>query len=459
MNPESAPPARVLVCEDEDLMRGIIAKILKSEGHEVTAVADAEDAVGLLEQGGRFDVILSDIRMPKMDGLEFLDRIRRMGRTENVLMITALASVETAVEAMRRGAYDYLTKPFLNEELKLRVRRAIQEGAERRAVAELRTQLQRRQGFEGLVGHSGPMNEVYGLVDRVAQTPSTVLIMGENGTGKELIARAIHSRSERGGGRFLAVNCAALAENLLESELFGHKRGSFTGAVSDKTGLFKRADDGTIFLDEIGEITPAMQVKLLRALQEHEVTPVGATEPVAFSARILAATNKDLEKEVAEGRFREDLFYRLNVVTIELPPLRERAEDVPLLAQHFLDKYASEFGKGELTFGKGVLQRLVSYNWPGNVRELENTVERAVALARSSEIGLEDLPKKFESVQEVTRDPSSMAPTLEEVEKRYIQEVVNETRGDKVRAADILGINLSTLYRKIKTYKLAVPER
>ncbi|MCA9771184.1 MAG: sigma-54-dependent Fis family transcriptional regulator, partial [Myxococcales bacterium] len=312
--------ARILVCEDEELMRGIITKILRAEGYEVESCGDGEEVLTRLGAGERYDVILSDIRMERMDGLTLLDRIREIGRGQNVIMVTALSSVDTAVEAMRRGAYDYLTKPFINEELKLRVRKALEESRQARENAELRGELSRRRGFEGLVGQSEAMNEVYTLVDRIAQAPSIVLITGENGTGKELIARAIHARSDRSSGRFLAVNCAALSENLLESELFGHKKGAFTGAVVEKMGLFKRAEGGTIFLDEIGDITPAMQVKLLRALQEHEITPVGGTDPIKFDARIVAATNKDLEAEVAASRFREDLFYRLNVVTIHLPP-------------------------------------------------------------------------------------------------------------------------------------------
>jgi DNA-binding NtrC family response regulator len=443
----------ILVAEDEDLMRAILARLLEEAGYRVASAASAEEAIDkfLTEDVA---LTLTDIRMAGMDGLRLLDRIKDLDDEAIVIVMTAYSSVDTAVAALRKGAYDYITKPFVNEDLLQSVKNGIRQRELFRENRALRRELNSRYSFSEIIGTSDAIQAVFRLVEKVAGTNTSILIQGESGTGKELIARAIHCNSPRADEPFVAINCGSLPESLLESELFGHTRGAFTGAVSTKPGLFRSAEGGTVFLDEIGEISLAMQVRLLRAVQEHEVTPVGSSTPVRFDARIICATNRDLEKEVAEGRFREDLYYRLNVIEVYIPPLRERREDIPLLVRSFSARTAREQQQEEKRIEPPAMAALINYNWPGNVRELQNAIERAFTLSSDS-IDVESLPRRVRDSahgQFTVRDPDGLRPTLEEVERRYIQETLTAVNQDKARAADILGIDLSTLYRKLKRY-------
>ena len=443
----------ILIVEDEELMRSILRQLLEAEGYRALTADSAESALEIFASND-VAVTLTDIKMAGMDGLELLDQIRAIDADALVIIMTAYSSVDSAIAALRKGAYDYVTKPFVNEDLLQTVRNAIRIKELYRENRNLRRELDKHYSFSEIIGTSEALRKVFRLVEKVADTNASVLIEGESGTGKELIARAIHYKSRRAARPFLAVNCGALPESILESELFGHTKGAFTGAIGDKKGLFRSADGGTLLLDEIGEMPPALQVKLLRALQEHEVTPVGASVPVRFDARIVAATNKNLENEVSENRFREDLFYRLNVIEITLPPLRERREDVPLLAKHFIAEYAGEQNTTEKIISREAMSALVNYHWQGNVRELQNAIERAFILS-SDEILLENLPPKIslgaESNLEM-RDPQGLRPTLDEMERRYILEILKSVNEEKTAAAEILGIDLSTLYRKLKRY-------
>lgn len=390
-----------------------------------------------------------------MDGLALLDRIKMLDEEALVIIMTAYSSVDSAIAALRKGAYDYVTKPFVNDDLLQTVRNAYQTKELFRENRALRRELKKQYSFDEIIGKSEMLQNVFRIVEKVADTNATVLIQGESGTGKELIAKAIHFSSKRAAKPFLAVNCGALPENLLESELFGHVKGAFTGASSDKKGLFRSADGGTLLLDEIGEMPQPLQVKLLRALQEHEVTPVGSASAIKFDARIIAATNKNLEKEVAGGNFREDLFYRLNVIEISLPPLRERREDIPLLAKFFVSKTAKEQNSPEKSVASEAMSALVNYAWQGNVRELQNAIERAFILS-GEKIDTESLPAKITNNSANLfdiRDPAGVYRTLEETERRYILEILTSVNEDKAQAANILGIDLSTLYRKLRRYE------
>ncbi len=443
----------VLVVEDEELMRSILRQLLEDEGCRVLTADSAENALEIFP-ANEIAVTLTDIKMSGMDGLELLDQIKAVDDEAIVIIMTAYSSVDSAIAALRKGAYDYVTKPFVNEDLIQTVKNAIRTKELFRENRVLKRELDKRYGFSEIIGKSEPLQQVFRIVEKVADTNASILIQGESGTGKELIARAIHFNSGRAGKSFLAVNCGALPESLLESELFGHTKGSFTGAIGDKKGLFRSADGGTLFLDEIGEMPQTLQVKLLRALQEQEVVPVGASKPVKFDARIIAATNKNLETEVAENRFREDLFYRLNVIEISLPPLRARREDIPLLTKHFIAKFSREQNTNEKQISKEALSAMLNYNWQGNVRELQNAVERAFILS-NDEIELENLPPKIRMNTDNNfemRDPEGLRPTLEEMERRYIVEILDSVGQDKTDAAEILGIDLSTLYRKLKRY-------
>lgn len=444
----------VLVVEDEELMRSILRELLESSDYNVFTADSAESAIEIFSSND-IAVTLTDIKMSGRDGLDLLDQIKSIDEEAVVMIMTAYSSVDSAIAALRKGAYDYVTKPFVNEDLLQTIKNAVTQRKLFNENRLLRRELRRAYNFSEIIGKSDSLQKVFDLVGKVAATTANVLIQGESGTGKELIARSIHFNSGRADKPFLAVNCGALPESLLESELFGHTKGSFTGAMSDKKGLFRSVAGGTLFLDEVGEMPQSLQVKLLRALQEHEVTPVGASVPVKYDARIIAATNKNLETEVAQGSFREDLFYRLNVIEIALPPLRTRRDDIPLLAKYFVAKSAREQNSDEKHLSKEALSALVNYDWPGNVRELENAVERAVILS-SDEIDLESLPPKVRlnyagSYQ--IRDADGFRPTLEEMERRYVLEILNAAGDDKAEAANILGIDLSTLYRKLKRYE------
>jgi DNA-binding NtrC family response regulator len=443
----------VLIVEDEELMRSILRQLLEEAGYDVFSADSAETAIEIFAAND-IAVTLTDIKMAGRDGLALLDEIKAVDESAVVIIMTAYSSVDSAIAALRKGAYDYVTKPFVNDDLL----KTIENAATQRQLFHenrlLKRELQKQYNFSEIVGKSDKLQHVFDLVNKVAGTNANVLISGESGTGKELIARSVHFNSSRSEKPFLAVNCGALPESLLESELFGHTKGSFTGAFADKKGLFRSVAGGTLFLDEVGEMPQTLQVKLLRALQEHEVTPIGSSATQKFDARIIAATNRNLEFEVAEGRFREDLFYRLNVIEIVMPPLRERREDIPLLVKHFIAKASQTQHSQSKTVTKDAMKAIGSYDWPGNVRELENAVERAIILA-GDEIRLDDLPPKVRSntAGYETNDTNGFRQTLDDMEKRYILEILKAVDEDKTKAANILGIDLSTLYRKLKRYE------
>jgi two-component system response regulator AtoC len=452
---------RVLVVDDDRDMCEFVASGLAKRGFAVQWRTSADEAFSLM-QSEDFDVVISDLNLRGMSGIELCERVAANRPDIPVVVITAFGSLETAVQAIRAGAYDFITKPFQTDVLRLTLERAIQHRALRAEVTRLRRAVAEAQGFEGLIGTSEPMRRVYDLLDRVAETDATALITGESGTGKELVARALHARSRRRAGPFVALNCAAMPEPLLESELFGHAKGAFTDAKAARTGLFLQANGGVLFLDEIGEMPLALQPKLLRALQERKVRPVGADAEVPFDARIVAATNRDLETAVEERRFREDLFYRINVITVPLPPLRARGTDVLLLSQQFINHYAGQFGKSVTGLTPGAAEKLSGYSWPGNVRELQNCMERAVALTRFTEIVVEDLPEKIRSYRRThvvvaSDDPSELVP-LEEIERRYILRALEALGGNRTLTAQVLGLDRKTLYRKLRGYG-AVPDK
>jgi len=451
-----SPRVRVLVVDDDEITCNLLEEVLAKEGFAVDRALNGREAIDKGERAP-YDVVLTDIRMIGTDGMEVLRAYRQKSPDTIIIMMTAFGSIETAIRAIKEGAYDYVSKPFKLEEIKLTIHRALEQSRLFRENLQYRRELITKYKIENIVGRSPQMLQVYKTIARVAESRSTVLISGESGTGKELVARAIHFNSLRASKPFVAVDCGSLAETLLESELFGHVRGAFTGAVFSKKGLFEEADGGTCFLDEVGDISLSMQAKLLRVLQEHEIKRVGGTETIKIDVRIVAATNKNLEELVAEKRFREDLFYRLNVVFIHLPSLRERAEDVPLLADHFLRKYAAENAKPVSQISQEALEHLARYRWPGNVRELENVIERAVTLSHHSIILPEDLPRRLivEPAEDTTRSLPSHIP-LSELEKLYLQKVLEETGGNKKKAAAILGIDRRTLYRMAARYGLTI---
>lgn len=444
---------KVLIVEDEEMMRSILRRLLEKEGYDVLSADSAEAALVIFSEAD-VSVTLTDIKMAGMNGLELLDNIKSVDPDALVIIMTAFSSVDSAVAALRKGAYDYITKPFVNEELVKTVHNAIAQHSLFRENRALRRELSRHYAFPEMIGSSESLRSVMTLIEKAADTNATVLIRGESGTGKELAARALHFASSRAEKNFLAVNCGALPESLLESELFGHKRGSFTGAVADKTGLFRSAEGGTIFLDEIGEMSLNLQVKLLRALQEREVTPIGATIPERFDARIIAATNRDLEAEISHGRFREDLYYRLNVIDLELPPLRERRGDIPMLVRHFIGRTARLHDRPVKEIDEAAIRILSAYDWPGNIRELQNVIERAFVLGDSAILPA-DLPAKMTSRSDVRAftAESDVPPTLDDVERKYVMDVMRSVENDKAKAAGILGIDLSTLYRKLKRFE------
>jgi len=444
---------KILVIDDEDSVREYLAMMLEREGYDVAQASDGKKALKVAGSES-FDVVITDIQLPARDGIQVLKSLRESDPTTPVIIVTGHASQESAIEALNLGAFYYLLKPVSNEELKQVVRNA----RELRRLRDENTDLERALKVSEereMVGESEEIRSVFGLIDRVARSSSTVLLHGESGTGKELVARAIHARSDRATNRFVSINCGAMPETLLESELFGHVKGSFTGAVRDKRGLFVVAEGGTFFLDEVSETSPAIQVKLLRVLQEREVVPVGGTKPTQVDVRVVAATNADLERLVSEGLFRPDLFYRLNVIPIRIPPLRDRRDDIPLLVNHFLDRLTS----GSKIISSDAMDILTSYEWPGNVRELENIMERAVILSDGSEITAEDLnvsifPERMRrsAMSAHAGDLGVSGLTLDEIERRYLLQVLEETSWKKKAAAEILGINPSTLYRKLQRY-------
>ena len=447
---------RVLVVDDDEVTCNLLEEVLSNEGYAVDKALNGQEAIDRGESKA-YDVVLTDIKMVGVDGMAVLRAYRQKSPETIIIMMTAFGSIDTAIRAIKEGAYDYVSKPFKLEEIKLTIHRALEQNRLLQENLFYRQELITKYKLENIVGRSDQMLQVYKTIARVADSRSTILITGESGTGKELVARAIHFNSQRASKHFVAVDCGSLAETLLESELFGHVRGAFTGAIANKRGLFEEADGGTCFLDEVGDISLAMQAKLLRVLQEHEIKRVGGTEPIKVDVRIVAATNKNLEQLVAEKKFREDLFYRLHVVSIHLPSLRERPEDIPLLADHFLRKYAADNQKPVSQISQDALDLLSRYRWPGNVRELENVIERAVTLSHHSIILPEDLPRRLRAEPPDSFPPSlpSQIP-LSELEKRYIQKVLEDTGGNKKKAADILGIDRRTLYRMAARYGLSI---
>jgi len=454
---------RILVVDDEPIVCESCQRILQEEGYEVECTLSGKEAFEKMRENP-FDIVITDLKMPGIDGMEVLKTFRKSYPDVIVIMITGYSTVETAVEAMKVGAFDYIPKPFTPDEVSVVVKKALEKRNLMLENVYLRQELQGKYGFHNIVGKSKKMQEIYRIIAKVAMTDSTVLIYGQSGTGKELIARAIHFNSPRREKPFVPVDCAVLSENLLESELFGHIRGSFTGAVTTKPGLFEVADGGTVFLDEVGNISLAIQAKLLRVLQEREFTPVGGTKAKKIDIRLIAATNKDLEKMIKEETFREDLYYRLNIVPIYLPVLKERQEDIPLLASHFLKKYSDEMGKSVKGFAPEAMKRLMRYPWPGNVRELENVVERAVVMMDEEMVGPEHLilpeqkvkegveiqiPASSEELKEVKKHLREKA--VEDVERVFIINALDRNNWNVTRAAEDVGMlrpNFQALMRK-----------
>ena len=447
---------RILLVEDHAPSREIMKKALEKVGHAVTDVSSGREAVEQLRGGLEADVLVSDLMMPGMSGLDLLKAVKEMDASLGVILVTGHGTVESAVEAMKAGADDYVQKPVNTVELRRRVEAAIQRRSLLREVAELRGRLEERYRFGSILGKSKAMQQLFDQLQLVAPTRSSVLITGESGTGKELIANAIHQNSPRRNERFLPVNCAAIPAEILESEMFGHEKGSFTGAIGRKIGKFELADRGTLFLDEVGEIAPDIQVKLLRVLEDRSFMRVGGSETIHADVRILAATNASLEQRVAEGKFRSDLYYRLKVVTLHIPPLRERPEDIPLLVGHFLERFKKENARENLDLSPGALRCLTMARWEGNVRELRNLLESLVVMATRSVIEVWDLPEPYRKgaaqEAEAAASPGDHPRSMEEIEKEAILRTLKETDGNRTRAAEILGIGLRTLQRKLKDY-------
>ena len=443
----------VLVVDDDPAASRLLREVLAKEGFQVETAGSGSEALEKAE-AILFDVVLSDIRMPDLDGVEVLRGMKHLSPETVVIMMTAFGSIETAIETIKEGAYDYISKPFKLDDVKLTVRRALDHKRLLRENVHLRQALKTEHRLENIVGRSAAMLEVYKIVARVSSSASTVLIRGESGTGKELIAKAIHYNSPRTERPFIIVDCGALAETLLESELFGYMKGAFTGAMANQKGLLEEAEGGTCFLDEMGDIGPALQAKLLRFLQEREIRRVGGREGIKLDVRVIVATNKDLESLVKESKFREDLFYRLSVVSLTLPPLRQRPEDIPLLAEHFLTKYALRNQKDISDISPESLSLLCEYLWPGNVRELEHVIEQAVALTGNPILLPEDLPPRLRGAATPRQDGGEVSSSLREGVKRHIQNVLKQARGNKKLAAQLLGINRRTLYRLAERYQI-----
>jgi two-component system response regulator PilR (NtrC family) len=453
--------ARVLVVDDEKSMRDLLSITLEKEGYDVLTAAGGEAAIEALRRDAT-DAVITDLRMPKVDGLQVLRAAKEISPDVAVIVITAVASTETAVEAMKLGAYDYITKPFKLDEVSLIVRNALERKRLRDENLYLRKQLETQHRFENIIGKSGRILEVFDTIRKISDSPSTAMITGESGTGKELVARAIHFNSLRRDKPFVSVNCGAIPEGLMESELFGHVRGAFTGAVANKIGLFSAGEGGTLFLDEITEIPPLLQVKLLRAIQTREIRRVGDTKDMKTDVRLIAASNRNLEDAVKDGILREDLYYRLNVIPIQLPPLRERREDIPLLVAHFLQKFGKDLGKEARGVAPEAMIVLERYHWPGNIRELENVLERAIVLGAGDVLGIESLPetlrrerpvKGMEAV-ELPEDGLDLEATLDTIERGYLQRALDRTGGVQTKAAELLKMTFRQFRYKLQKHSL-----
>ena len=452
---------RVLVVDDEKSMRELLAITLERQGYEVSVAEDGEVAIEAVRRDG-FDVIITDLRMPNADGLQVLRAAKEHTPETVVIVITAVGSTETAVEAMKLGAYDYITKPFKLDEIHLIIRRALERKRLRDENLYLRKQLETQHRFDNIVGKSARMAEIFDTIRKIADSPSTVMVSGESGTGKELVARAIHFNSQRRTKPFVSVNCGAIPEALMESELFGHVKGAFTGAVANKVGLFSAAEAGTLFLDEITEIPTLLQVKLLRAIQEREVRRVGDTRDLKVDVRLIAASNRELEQAVSEGVLREDLFYRLNVIPIHLPPLRERREDIALLVAHFLQKFGRQLNKDVRGVTPEALAILERYQWPGNIRELENVLERAIVLGGGEVLGADALPESVRRERpmkalevELPEDGMDLEATLDALERRYLQRALDRSGGVQTKAAELLRMTFRQFRYKLQKHNMA----
>lgn len=457
--------SRILVVDDEESIREFLEIMLKKEGYEVTTAEDGARAKDILSKKS-FDMIISDLQMPNMTGIELLKHVKESYPETVFMLITAFGTTETAVEAMKMGAYDYVTKPFKIDEVRMNVANALRAQNLEVEVRSLKKELVREYSFQNMVGNSQAMHSIFDLIKRVSQAPTNILVTGESGTGKEVIAKAIHYNGPLKDRPFVTINCGAIPENLMESEMFGHKKGSFTGAITDKAGLFEVANGGTLFLDEVGELPLSIQVKLLRAIQERIIRRVGATDDMKVDVRIIAATNRNLEDMVAKGTFRQDLFYRLNVINIKSPALRDRAEDIPLLAQHFLKKYNERLGKNISSISTEAMDILKKYNYPGNVRELENMIERTVALEAGSTILPESLPpmvntptgRKMASSQEIEigDDGLDLDKVIGQIEKEILVKAIHAAGGIKKKAAKLLKISFRSMRYRIEKYNLGV---
>lgn len=438
---------RILIADDERELRDALCTVLSEEGFDCKVAGDGEEAIKLIEEEN-FDILIADIKMPRRNGIEVLEKVNQISPRTVTIIITAYATVETAIEALRRGAVDYLIKPIDFDEVIMRVKRIRQYQQLNLEVQYLRKELHAKFSENMIIGKSPAMQNVFHLIKKVANSTSNILITGKSGTGKELVARAIHQASPRANAPFIPINCGAIPENLFESELFGFKKGSFTGATMDKDGVFRAANGGTLFLDEVGEIPIHIQVKLLRAIESKEIKPLGSNYSVKVDVRVLSATNKDLQKEIEEGNFREDLYYRLNIIEIHLPSLSERREDIPLLVEHFIRKYNKELKRKVRGVDNETMKVLMNYQWKGEVRELENMIERAVLLCEGDYITLKDLPPHA-SAQRFEGYPDELKAAVRQFEKQHISAILRRVNNDKVKCAKILGIGLSSLYRKI----------
>lgn len=444
---------KILIVDDEQYTREGLKRGLEEEGYDILLAENGEEALNLLSRK-KVDLILADLRMPGMDGMEVLKQVREISADIPVILLTAYGSIENAVEAMKEGAFDYLTKPVNLDEVNIRVKKALERKGLEKEYINLKVQLEKMYGFENIVGKSKPMMEVFDILRQIAPSPVTVLIQGESGTGKELVAKAIHFNSPRKNKPFVAVHCASLSPGVLESELFGHEKGAFTGALEMKIGRFEMADRGTIFLDEISEIDLSTQVKLLRVLQEREFERVGGTKPIKVDVRVVAATNANLEERIKEGKFRKDLYYRLNVVTVTLPPLRDRKEDIPLLVNSFLKEFGAREGKNNLKISPRALSILLNYDWPGNVRELRNCIENMVVLSKRNTLALQDIPLPIRKKVSLPIYWGEKSFNLKDAERDLIRKALESTGNNKSKAATLLGVSRRTLHRKLKEYEL-----
>ncbi len=449
---------RVLVVDDEENIRLVLRTLLKRHGYEVETAPGGEEALGLVESFGP-DVVITDVRMPRMGGMDLLGTLRAKGNDATVIVMSAYGNLDQAIEAIKAGAYDYIQKPFKPDEVVLALRKAEERESLRRENRVLREEIRREHRFEDILAKSVVMQGVFRTIAKIANYKTTVLITGESGVGKELVARALHTRGIRAGHPFVPVNCGAIPENLLESELFGHKKGAFTDAVHDRNGLFQEADGGTLFLDEIGELPLGLQVKLLRVLEDGKIRKLGETKDVAVDVRIVAATHRDLMKETQKGRFREDLFYRLNVLPIVVPPLRERREDIPVLIEHFMARNNARLGTSINGLDSEARRLLYEHPWPGNVRELENTIERAMVLSEGDKLMASDLPERIREAQnpvqmQLASGELSVKKTTRIIEEILIRRALQKTKGNRTRAAEVLEISHRALLYKIKDYKI-----